>query len=301
MAWHRPTAQTSFFLLLATISHIIGVIFTRLCSFPDNQRIVTVGLKLCPYTNLNFIFTILATLFSFLSQGNVAVVWLQLVNSTENFSKQSTNKARWALYLLEIVYFGVLVYAVGNLLLTIALVTTVIYCLILVVAYVYGGFSLASILKKALRLTHDPLAGTPSSGQERMQLNSVETSLRRVQYVTFVMSFLFVAQTGSLVTGAVLTIRSGGIAYEEDYWFRPLATILHISLFLMVFMNVIVMIYIHSSISSAVITFLNNNRRPTDEEAINPQFGQNQLLVPLPSATMSEKSDQPLSVAVVDE
>jgi hypothetical protein len=225
----------------------VGIGFARACNSPsDPRRNIAQGFKLCVYTTPLLVFTIFGILFSFLAQANVATVWIVLATRVETLNRARLKNLQRVIYAVEMVYFGLLTLSAVVLRISIALITTILFCLLLVTGYLYGGIALGSLLKQSLEFTQS----YQYTRQTGTSAENLERSLLRVKYVTFTMSLLFMFQITALVVATVLVSAVGDTAYEEDMWFRPVSILLDLVLVVMIVLDAIVATYIDKSVTS---------------------------------------------------
>jgi len=130
----------------------------------------------------------------------------------------------------------------------------------------------------------------------RSRAQAIAMSIRRVQYMTFIMSVMFLGIIFSILIAAVLTIQTGGIAYELDVWHRPLATSLHVIIIFMISMNLIVAIYIRYSVTSAALNSEGRQDRTPPQEPQPPQPAP-----PMISKTLEMGSSNPISAHIAGD
>jgi len=246
LTWDKPTAQTTVYVLIASVCHIIAITFTWVCVLPSTPQTLVVGFKICSRSTELLVFTVFATLFSFLSHANVAVVWINLVMTSKNLklTRFDTGKRlKLMLYGLQVVYFVVLSTASGLLQLNVALLATIPYAIILFVGFFFGGRALAALLRESIAF---------SSGNSDPARSNLLRSLRRVQRVTQLMMVLLLLIIVTIGMTGIFLSWSYGFQYEQDFLVRPASVSFILVQFIIYFLNWVVMLYIHVSITTSV-------------------------------------------------
>jgi hypothetical protein len=290
--WGKPTVQTSIYLICANSLHILSICFVTVCRYPGIPVNLIAGqIKLCIYFVYSALFTVLAILFSFLAQANVAVVWINLVSNTKSSrpTNKSNMKLKIALYVMQIVYFIVLSVAAGTLNLALALLATIPYCVTLIIGYCFGKRKLSQLLQEPMlhgdNNNENDEEGNDNSGVRRQFLYR---SLSRIEIVTLIMGITLSIEVLVIVVASFVLIPNGSQAYEQSFTYRPGAICLLLFQLLTILLNIVVAMYLHSSISSTVqYTLQTSPDRGSSEQQPRLLFHR----------TLQTKQQQPVDIA----
>jgi hypothetical protein len=261
----RPTVQAGIVVLFACVCHIISISIYISCQDPFITPTVVAGFKICRNTSVLLVFTVFATLFSFLSTAMVALVWIALVERTNSMKKTAargkSDKLKKALYGLQFIYFIALTASAATLQLSIAIIATIPYMLIILVGYIIGGRALARLLTESFTIMSQNRIGSEQQQQTTASISSgLYRGLKRVERVSRLTGSLLCIEILLMIVTVILLLQNGGAAYEENFFFRPLGVSILIEQVIMILMNCTLAGYLHFSISGTVNAFSSANK-----------------------------------------